>query len=129
MEDITAIAKKNLEDRIARISSKAIARATAKYIAARTAKHQARKRGGEGAEILTDFLTNVYSLATEQSDKRSWQTLPATIHLARVSLSPGEWEARIAYYSDQGRLIEERPVPSLNVEKGKQHFLIDHILQ
>lgn len=129
MEDITAIAKKNLEDRIARISSKAIARATTKYIAARTAKHQAKKKGGEGAEILTDFLTNVYSLATEQSDKRSWQTLPAKIRLTRVSLPPGEWEVRIAYYSDQGRLIEERPIPPLKVEKGKQQFLIDHLLQ
>jgi len=129
MEDITAIAKKNLEDRIARISGKAIARATTKYIAARTAKHQAKKKGGEGAEILTDFLTNVYSLATEQSDKRSWQTLPAKIRLVRISLPPGEWEVRIAYYSDQGRLIEERPIPPVKVEKGKQQFLIDHLLQ
>jgi hypothetical protein len=129
MEDITAIAKKNLEDRIARISSKAIARATAKYAAARTAKRQARKKGGEGAEILTGFLTNVYSLATEQSDKRSWRTLPAKIRLARISLPPGEWEVRIAYYSDQGRLIEERPIPSLKIEKGKPQFLIDHLLQ
>ncbi|MDC4202849.1 MAG: hypothetical protein MPW17_15050 [Candidatus Manganitrophus sp.] len=129
MEDITALAKKNLEDRIARISSKAIARATAKYAAARTAKHQAKKRGGEGAEILTDFLTNVYSLATEQSDKRSWRTLPAKIRLARISLPPGEWEVRIAYYSNQGDLIEERPIPPLKIEKGKPQFLIDHLLQ
>lgn len=129
VEDITAIAKKNLEDRIARISSKAIARATTKYIAARTAKHQAKKKGGEGAEILTDFLTNVYSLATEQSDKRSWQTLPAKIRLARLSLPPGEWAVRIAYYSDQGLLIEERPIPTLKVERGKPQFLIDHLLQ
>lgn len=129
MEDIGAIAKKNLEDRISRISAKAIARATAKYIAARTAKHEAKKRGGEGAEILTGFLTNVYSLATEQSDKRSWQTLPAKIRLARISLAPGEWEGRIAYYSDQGRLIEERPIPPLKVEKGKPQFFIDQILQ
>lgn len=129
MEDITALAKKNLEDRIARISSKAIARATAKYAAARTAKHQAKKRGGEGAEILTDFLTNVYSLATEQSDKRSWRTLPAKIRLARISLPPGEWEVRIAYYSNQGHLIEERPIPPLKIEKGKPQFLIDHLLQ
>lgn len=129
VEDITAIAKKNLEDRIARISGKAIARATTKYIAARTAKHQAKKKGGEGAEILTGFLTNVYSLATEQSDNRSWRTLPAKIRLARFSLPPGEWEVRIAYYSNQGNLIEERPIPPLKVEKGKPQFLIDHLLQ
>lgn len=129
VEDITAIAKKNLEDRISRISAKAIARAAAKYAAARTAKHEAKKRGGEGAEILTGFLTNVYTLATEQSDKRSWKTLPAKIRLARVSLPAGEWEARIAYYSDQGRLIEERPLPVLKVEKGKPLFLIDQTLQ
>ena len=129
MEDITAIAKKNLEDRISRISAKAIARATAKYIAARTAQHEAKRRGGEGAEILTGFLTNVYSLATEQSDKRSWQTLPGKIHLARIFLPPGEWEVRIAYYSDQGRLVEERPISPLKVEKGTSQFLIDQTVQ
>lgn len=128
MEDITAIAKKDLDDRIGRISSKAIARATAKYLAARTAKHEAKKRGGEGAELLTGLLTNVYSVATEQSDKRSWQTLPGKIRLARIPLPAGEWQGTIAYYSDQGQLIEERPLPLLTIEKGKKRFVIDQTL-
>src|SRR5579884_382450 len=129
MEDITAIAKKNLEDRIGRISAKAIARATAKYVATRAAEHEAKKRGGEGAEILTGLLANVYSVATEQSDKRSWRTLPSKIRLARLSLPPGQWEVRVAYYSAQGHLIEERPMPPLKVEKGKSLFVIDHLFQ
>lgn len=129
MEDITAIARKDLEDRIARISSKAIARAATKYLAARTTKREAKKRGGEGAEALAGLLTNIYSIATEQSDKRSWQTLPGKIRLARVSLPAGEWEGRVAYYSAQGELIEERRLPPATIEKGKKRFFIDQTLR
>lgn len=125
LEDITAIAKKNLEDHVARISSKAIARAATKYLATRTAKNQAKKKGGKRAEALAGFLGNLYSVVSEESDKRSWQTLPGKIHLARMLLSEGEWEARIGYYGPQGRLIEERHFSALKVQKGVKRFLID----
>lgn len=129
LEDITAIAKKNLEDHVARISTKAIARATTKYLATRTAKNEAKKRGGESAEALTGLIGNLYSIVSEESDKRSWRTLPGKIHLARVFLPEGEWEARIGYYGPQGGLIEERRFPGLVVQKGAKRFLIDQTLR
>lgn len=129
LEDITAIAKKNLEDHVARISSKAIARAAAKYLATRTAKNQAKKKGGEQAEALAGFLGNLYSVISEESDKRSWQTLPGKIHLSRMVLPEGEWEARIGYYDPQGRLIEERKFSGLKIHKGAKRFLIDQSLR
>ncbi|HLG22338.1 MAG TPA: hypothetical protein VI382_05955 [Candidatus Manganitrophaceae bacterium] len=129
LEDITAIAKKNLEDRIGRISGKAIARATAKYLAGRTAKREAKKRGGEGAELLTGFLSNVYSVASEQADKRSWRTLPGRIYLARISLPEGAWRAKIRYYSKEGTLIEEGEVPNVVIEKRKKRFFIDQTIR
>ncbi len=129
LEDITAIAKKNLEDHVARISSKAIARAASKYLVTRTAKNQAKKKGGEQAEALAGFLGNLYSVVSEESDKRSWQTLPGEIHLARISLPEGEWEAHIRYYGPQGNLIEERRFPGLRVRKGEKRFLIDQTLR
>lgn len=125
LEDITAIAKKNLEDHVARISSKAIARAAAKYLATRTAKNEAKKKGGEGAEALAGLIGNLYSIVSETSDKRSWQTLPGKIHLARISLPEGTWDARIGYYGSHGTLIEERHFPELKVQKGAKRFLID----
>ncbi|HZR47090.1 MAG TPA: hypothetical protein VFA47_10320, partial [Candidatus Manganitrophaceae bacterium] len=125
LEDINAIAKKNLEDHVARISAKAIARAAAKYLATRTAKNEAKKKGGEGAEVLAGFIGNLYSIVSETSDKRSWQTLPGKIHLARISLPEGTWDARIGYYGSHGTLIEERHIPDLKVQKGATRFLID----
>ena len=125
LEDITAIAKKNLEDHVARISSKAIARAAAKYLATRTAKNEAKKKGGEGAEALAGLIGNLYSVVSEASDKRSWQTLPGKIHLARISLPEGAWDARIGYYGSHGTLLEERHFPGLKVQKGAKRFLID----
>jgi hypothetical protein len=129
LEDITAIAKKNLEDHVARISAKAIARATSKYLATRTAKNEAKKKGGESAEVLAGLIGNLYAIVSEESDKRSWQTLPGKIHLARVSLPEGEWEARIGYYGPRGTLVEERRFPGLVVQKGAKRFLIDQTVR
>jgi hypothetical protein len=129
LEDITAIAKKNLEDHVARISAKAIGRAATKYLATRTAKNQAKKKGGEQAEALAGFLGNLYSIVTEESDKRSWQTLPGKIHLGRILLPEGEWEGQIKYYGPHGALIEERRFPDLKVKKGAKRFLIDQTLR
>lgn len=128
-EDITAIAKKNLEDHVGRITGKAVARATAKYLAARTAKNEARKKGGRDAEALTGLITNLYSAATEQSDNRSWQTLPGKIRLARTSIPAGLWDVTIGYYSQQGSLIEERTFRDIPVEEGKKRFLIDQTIR
>jgi hypothetical protein len=36
-------------------------------------------------------LTKGYAVASEESDKRSWRTLPDEIHLARVWVSPGSY--------------------------------------
>lgn len=124
VEDITAIAKKNLEDRIGRIRAKAVARATTKYLATMEAK----KKGGKWAfEIET--LIRIFAVATEQADKRSWRTLPGKIHLARVALPAGEWDVRIGYYTGQGRLIEERPFSRVVIEKGRKRFLINETIR
>jgi len=56
-EDITAIAKKNLEDRIARITAKAIARAVAKYQTTR----EAEKAGGPIAGLLAKAIGHTHS--------------------------------------------------------------------
>lgn len=129
LEDITAIAKKNLEDRVGRITAKAIARATTKYLATLEAKKEAKKRGGEGAAAIVGLVGNIGAAATEGSDKRSWRTLPGKIHLARISLPTGEWNVKIGYYSRQGRLIEERQFSRVMIEKGGKRFLLDETLR
>ncbi len=91
IEDIAAIAQKNLADRITRISTKATARAITKYIAGRKLRQEAAKSGNPLVSNLTWLGTNIYSVASEQSDKRSWRTLPGQIQIGRVILEPGEY--------------------------------------
>ena len=114
-EDITAIAKKNLEDRIARITAKAIARAVVKYQMSQTAQKELGPLAG--------LATNVYNVATEQSDKRSWRTLPGQIQLARLVVPPGMYTIAVEYYDHTNGLIERKTFPSVTLKAGEKRFL------
>ncbi|MBI4714995.1 MAG: hypothetical protein HY760_03495, partial [Nitrospirae bacterium] len=120
VENVTDIARKNLEDRIGRITAKAVARATAKYIAAQEVTAKARKEGGAETGALADFLTNVYAVATEQSDKRSWRTLPGEIRLARLPLPPGRYQVEAVYLDASGRILETNSFPEVEVKVGEK---------
>ena len=129
LEDITAIAKKNLEDRVARITVKAVARAAAKYIAARETRRKIAPDKNDPLGQLIGILGNVYSVATEQSDKRSWRTLPGRIYLGRLSLSEGTWTGEVRYLGRQGRVIEVRPFSGVRVLAGRKRFLLAHTIR
>ncbi len=126
VEDVTAIAKKNLEDRVGRITAKAIARATAKYMATRKARKEIAPNENDPVGQLIGLIGNVYSVATEQSDKRSWRTLPDRIYLGRIRLSEGIWDAEIRFFGQGGELVETRQFPNIQVRSGQKRFLLAH---
>ena len=37
------------------------------------------------------YVGSIYNLVSERADLRSWQTLPAHIHIARLFVEPGEY--------------------------------------
>jgi hypothetical protein len=129
-EDITAIARKNLEDRIGRITAKAIARVTAKYVSSLAIRKAAE--GQQGANSLAALLaavgTNVYSLVSEQADKRSWRTLPGRIQMARLAAPPGSYTVSVDYYDRGGGLIERKTFPPITLTAGEKRFLGYRIL-
>jgi uncharacterized protein len=114
-EDITAIARKNLEDRIGRITAKAIARAVVKYQMTR----EVEKKGGPVAGLLA----NVAAVVTEQSDKRSWRTLPDEIQMARLAAPPGIYTVAVEYYDAAGGLIERKTFPAVTLKAGEKRFI------
>ena len=77
MEDIGKMAKQALEDRRVRDIAKIATRVIAKDLAA-------RKLGEESP--LAGLAANVFSVATETADTRSWTTLPDTIQVLRVPI-------------------------------------------
>jgi hypothetical protein len=82
LQDIDALARKDLESRMAGLTLRAMARMVLKKKIA----NEARKNNN----ALAGFVADVAGLVTERADTRSWITLPATVHVLRVPLPPGE---------------------------------------
>ena len=124
-EDISAIAVKDLEDRIGRITAKAIARATVKYLLSLEVRKKVKD--DPFADFLVKLGTNIYTIASEQSDKRSWQTLPAQIRMARVAAPPGSYTLVAEYYAANHRLLMKKSYP-VTLMAGEKAFLSNRYL-
>ena len=98
VHNVTALADKALSERMAGITVKALARAAMKFAMAeattRGAQQLAGKDAGPWVGLLVGLLAKGLAVASEEADKRSWQTLPDEIHLARVWVPPGRYRCR-----------------------------------
>ena len=127
VEDIGAIAEKDLADRIARIRTKAIARAAFKYALQKGAEIAARQASDDYGELLslaTQITGNIARYATEQADKRVWSTLPDQIWMSSVVLPSGSHDLTIDFFNAQGAVVESRVVPGIQVSDGSRQFVI-----
>ncbi len=99
-QNVTALADKALSERIAGIAVKAVARAAFKYSVAEGASRGSQQAvGGDLGPLVglaVGLLTKGYAVASEESDKRSWRTLPDEIHLARAWVAPGAYRVGTA---------------------------------
>ncbi len=129
VENITAIALRNLEDRILRITAKAVARAAVKKILALTVEERAKKEGGPMAGLLLGAVAHAAAFATEQADKRSWRTLPDEIQLARINVPPGTYDLQIRYVGKNGAIIEQRSIPDITIKSGEKRFISNRIVR
>lgn len=96
-ENITAIGRKSLDDRLALVYLKSGGRALAKFLAAEKSKSELSKGGGSTVKnFLGSLAIDLVIGATEQADIRTWRTLPSEIQLARLTLPPGEHVLQVA---------------------------------
>ncbi len=124
-EDITAIAQRNLEDRINRIKIKAITRATIKALAVKRASERAEKEAGGGGGLLLGKLAEAAAAVSEVSDKRSWRTLPDEIHLTRMVVPSGTYQVMSQFVSRQGEsIIDSLPPQQVSVKAGEKRFVV-----
>jgi hypothetical protein len=128
VEDVTAIAIKNLEDRIGRITAKAIARATAKYMVSRAIREKANQEDKPLPKILSNVGTNLYSLLSEQSDKRSWRTLPGRVEMARLLVPPGTYQVEVQYMNRHGQEMDRRSFSGVKIKSGEKKFLSSRVV-
>jgi hypothetical protein len=132
VHNVTAQAEKALSERMAEITVKALARAATKFALAegttRAAQQAAGKDAGPWVGLLVGLLTKGLAVASEEADKRSWQTLPDEIHLARTWVPPGQYQVqnRLAAES-QGFLLPEA-MKTLSLEAGETAVLIQRVM-
>jgi hypothetical protein len=81
LEDVGAVAQKNLSDRLAWLATKSAVRAVL--------KRELTKSLEEEHGPLGFLVGTLYTLASERADLRSWTTLPDTWQAARLFVDPG----------------------------------------
>ena len=124
VEDVGAIAVRNLDDRIARVRARAIARAVMKYLLAQKVGDAVGEKNNENLGFVVRALLQAASAATEVADKRSWRTLPDRILMARLTLPAGEQNLTLRFLDAAGSLVETRELKNVPVTSGRKSFVI-----
>jgi hypothetical protein len=124
MEDISAVAEMNLDNRILRIKAKAIARATSKYALTKVAAKQAEKESGNLAGLLVQAAGNIVSFATENADVRHWRLLPAEIRVGRAVIPPGKYAGTVDYIGKSGTTLASKQIDAFTVLRGTKKFIV-----
>lgn len=76
------------------------------------------------ADPLAGLLVNIFTVATERADTRSWVTLPGRFRVVRLSLPPGDHDLSARYVG--GGAGSEVHWPAVTLRSGQHHFIIDH---
>lgn len=129
--NVTAQADKALSERMAGIIVKALARAGTKFALAEGATRGAQLAAGKDAApwvgLLVGLLTKGLAVTSEEADKRSWQTLPDEIHLARVWVPAGRYQVQ---HSAGGLLDPLKPeiMRTLSLGPGETAVVIQRVM-
>jgi hypothetical protein len=130
-QNVTALAEKSLSERLPAMTVKALARAATKFAMAegitRGAQHAAGRDGAPWVGLLVALLTHGLAVASEEADKRSWQTLPDEIHVARAWVSPGQYKVSIRP-SGQG-VTTAKDGQTIALTAGQTMFMIQRVMQ
>jgi uncharacterized protein len=131
VHNVTALADKALSERMAGITVKALARAATKFALAEGTTRAAQQAAGSDAGplvgLLVGALTKGLAVASEEADKRSWQTLPDEIHLARVWVPPGRYQVQSSAGGFSGPLKPEA-MRALSLGPGETAVLIQRVM-
>ncbi|MDH5642391.1 MAG: hypothetical protein OEY28_13965 [Nitrospira sp.] len=130
VQNVTALAEKSLDARMPAITVKALARAATKFSMAEGAVIGAKIAAGRDAAPLVGLLVGLMAkglaVASEEADKRSWQTLPDEIHVARAWVPAGRYQVAV---QPAGRgTVAGSAEPSLDLSPGQTVFLIRRVM-
>ncbi len=114
VEDLSAIALKDLDDRYHRVLAKEIARATFKQVEVAQVKEES---------WLIGTLLNMVNSANELADVRSWELLPAQFQLARLPVESGYYEElELELRGRSGEELERIDLGGVELAPGETRF-------
>lgn len=122
LENIGAIAVKNLDDRIGRVVAKTIARIAAKQAALEISVRKIEKENGPTAGAFARLIMQAGLNLTEEADIRSWHTLPGEVQLARIPLPPGRHRVLVELKDRNGMVVDEEDMGEITAVAGQKVF-------
>jgi hypothetical protein len=132
VHNVTALAEKALSERMAGITAKALARAATKFALAEGATRGAQQAAGKDAApwvgLLVGLLTKGLAVASEEADKRSWQTLPDEIHLARVWVRPGRYQVQSQSGGESHDSLKPETMRTLSLGPGETAVVVQRVM-
>ena len=132
VHNVTAMADKALAERLPGITVKALARAATKFAMAEAATRGTQQAAGRDAGpwvgLLVGLLTKGLAVASEEADKRSWQTLPDEIHLARVWVPPGSYRVQNRFVGESSDALRPEDVRTLSIGPGETAVLLQRVM-
>jgi hypothetical protein len=114
VENIDSLAFEAFDARRGGIMLKTVARALAKYLA---------KQGVDEKSEIAGWVVNLFNVATEAADIRSWATLPQTIRMARLVLPKGTYDLEIVLHGTAPDQDESYAIGKVEVTAGRSKFL------
>lgn len=132
VHNVAALAEKALSTRMAGITAKALARAATKFAfaegATRGAQHAVGRDAAPLVGLLVALLTKGLAVASEEADKRSWQTLPDEIHLARVWVPPGRYQVQSELIGGLQDALKPEAMRTLSLGPGETAVLLQRVM-
>ena len=132
VEDIGAIAIEDLQDRILRVRAKAVARSVMKWAIQRSLQaHFEDRRGEQGAFLRTVMQVggDWARAASERADVRVWSTLPDTIWMSVLEVSPGEHAIELDFLDHRGERRLQKKLSPVEVAAGQRVFVTVRTVQ
>ncbi|RMH07389.1 MAG: hypothetical protein D6704_05210 [Nitrospirae bacterium] len=131
--DVTAIAKKNFNDKFPKLLVRAAARAAVKMASAEglgigVSAGIDDKAAQAIVRVVATALARIFALQSEEADKRSWRTLPDEIHLARVEVPPGTYRVTFQAMNQDGRPLGRLLTYRVTLAPGETRFMIARIM-
>jgi hypothetical protein len=134
MEDITAIAIKDLDDRLLRTTVKAVARAAWKFAMAEAVRVGVRsavkdKETGTIAGAIAGAVAHFIAIETERADTRNWATLPDRIFVGRLKVPSGTYDVELRHIGTYGGVVATQVLKGVNITERGKRFVSMRVLQ